>query len=614
MAEEPVELGYYGAVLRRHRWLVAACAALGAVATAAVVGGEPTYTATAEVVVRPITTTATGSAAEPDRVINTSTEQQIARSTAVAELANQRLGAEDAGDLLDHLTVVVPADSQILGFQYSSPDRSMARAGAQAFAEAYLTYRGRDAVAAVEERIAALEAEVGDLTAQLVEANVVINQADADGPPPDPLVLARAQSRRELLLSALSVTNATRAELQELRVDPGEVIAPAAEAQASGQNRGMLLLVGAGAGAVLGAVAAFVLDRLRARVNVARDLREELGVPVLATIPAVARRSQIMVTHTEPRTSAAHAYRRLAVALSLGHERPARSVLVVGATKDDPAATVALNLAIALIQQGRRVLVVSADRHDPRIDRCFDLVGQPGLDEHLARRGTTEPQEVLRDLLVLPAGTGEAYPVHNVAPREAVAATIERGLRIADIVVIHAPPALDYPDAEVMGPLVDAVIAAATAEQTPRAAVADLRDRLALVSAPLRGAVLVSRPTIFDRIEVALGHHRRSPGAPAATTPPDGDAERAARPTTPPSSRTAKPAPAPAPSRPGATRAAVPAVASGPAGSAPSADRDALKARIDALLRDRGMERESPPGNGRRSEARAAWPDRFPGS
>jgi Mrp family chromosome partitioning ATPase len=294
---------------------------------------------------------------------------------------------------------------------------------------------------------------------------------------------------------------------------------------------------------------------------------------VLATIPAVARRSQVMVTHTEPQTPAAHAYRRLAVALSLGQERPARSVHVGGATAVDPATTVAVNLAIALIQQGRRVLLVSGDRHDAQIDRCFDLVGEPGLDEYLARRGTTEPQEVLRGLLVLPAGTGAAYPVHNVPPREAITSIIDRGQRIADIVLIDAPPALDYPDAEVMGPLVDAVITVAAAERTTRRSAADLRSRLGLVSAPLRGAVLVRRPTLRDRIEVLVRDRAGTP----APVPVDTDA-------------------------------AAPRVDGGPL-EPPRAltDSAALRERTNTLLKERGI--ESQPGVNRTGTAKPAGDD-----
>jgi Mrp family chromosome partitioning ATPase len=232
----------------------------------------------------------------------------------------------------------------------------------------------------------------------------------------------------------------------------------------------------------------------------------------------------VLVTLTEPHSAAAHAYRRLAVALTADPERQLRWVLLVGATKQEPRTEVAVNLAVALLQQGRQVLLVSGDRHDPQIDRCFGLAGQPGLDEHLAGRVTAEPQEVLHGLHVLPAGTGDSFPVHHMPPQQAVASVLERGRRIADIVLVDAPPALDYSDAEAIAPLVDAVIVVASAETTTRREIAELRSRLDLVLAPVRGAVLVHKPNFRHHLSVRLqerAEDRRAMAAAAAAARPE---------------------------------------------------------------------------------------------
>jgi Mrp family chromosome partitioning ATPase len=348
----------------------------------------------------------------------------------------------------------------------------------------------------------------------------------------------------------------------------------------------VLFVLGAAVGTILGAGVAFVLDRLRARVNNADELAEELDAPVLAEVPAVARASQALVTLTEPHSPAAHAYRRLAVALTADPDREPRWVLLVGATRKEPRTPVALNLAVALLQQGRHVLLVSGDRHDAQIDKTFDLVGEPGLDEHLAGLGTAEPQEVLRGLHVLPAGTGQAFPVHHMPPQQAIAAVLERGRRIADIVLVDAPPALDYSDAEAIGPLVDAVILVASAEQTSRREVADVRTRLDLVQAPVRGSVLVHRPSVRQRLSLLLRERAadRRAVATAAAARPSGeratgwDDEKAAT-----SNRSSEDL---------------------------ATDAAALKARIEALLKRHtptGLTPRLPPGSSE-SQNGGGWP------
>jgi Mrp family chromosome partitioning ATPase len=570
MADESIELGYYSAVVRRHAVLVGIVAALGALFATAFLSGT-TYRARSEVQILPIASDATST--QSDRTINTSTEQRIATSVAVAEIAAVELEAEPE-NLLGNLDVSVAPESAVLLFAYTSRNAERAVEGAQAFAEAYLRYRGESASDARADRIEELTALIQDRQQRLAEAQLVISQANSDDPPTRAEV-AEAEARRTSLTTELAVLNESLLRQQDLRIEPGRVIGRAVNARASSLHPIMLLALGGGVGAVLGAVAAFVRDRMRARVNSPADLEAELGVPVLATIPGVARSSAVMVTRTEPHAPAAHAYRRLAVTLLAGSERQTRSVLLVGPTTTEPRTAVALNLAVALIQQGRRVLLVSADRHDPKIDRTFGLTDLPGLDEYLAGRGTNEPEEVLRGLHVLPAGTGVAFPVHHVPPPAAVANVVERGLRIADIVLVDAPPALYYPDVEVIGPIVDAVVVVAMAEETPRRHLDDLRARLALVAAPLRGAVLVQRATLLQHLKLFRDERRAARLSRAAAAreaaeelPITAPADEVAWSTAPPEEVVAEPA-----------------AAAAPANDDLTADAVALRNRIDALLR-----------------------------
>src|SRR5438093_7383775 len=69
------------------------------------------------------------------------TEKQLALSPVVAKLAAADLGASDAEGLLDHVTVGVERDTEILDIAYLDPRPRVAQRGAQAFANAYLQFR-----------------------------------------------------------------------------------------------------------------------------------------------------------------------------------------------------------------------------------------------------------------------------------------------------------------------------------------------------------------------------------------------------------------------------------------------------------------------------------------
>ena len=126
------------AAIVRNSWrLVLITAAVTVLATIVLTSLETkTYAATSSVFIQPPASASATSAP------NMATELQIARSLAVAALVDRQIGLQVAPQrLLGQLSVRVPVDSNVLKFTYSSPDPGIARARADAFAHAYITFR-----------------------------------------------------------------------------------------------------------------------------------------------------------------------------------------------------------------------------------------------------------------------------------------------------------------------------------------------------------------------------------------------------------------------------------------------------------------------------------------
>src|ERR1019366_523986 len=135
--------------IRRHATLIVALTVLGAIAAAgyAVHSGHK-YAATAQVLVTPpIEGSATGSSAQQlSAQVNMSTEQAVAQSPPVvlgaARLLHVRPSVLQAA--AQHLTVTVPATtlttSNVLQIAWQAKSPAAAQAGANAFANAYLSY------------------------------------------------------------------------------------------------------------------------------------------------------------------------------------------------------------------------------------------------------------------------------------------------------------------------------------------------------------------------------------------------------------------------------------------------------------------------------------------
>ena len=92
-----------------------------------------------------------------------------------------------------------------------------------------------------------------------------------------------------------------------------------------------------------------------------------------------------LVTLSEYDPAAADQYQRVAFSLiAAAAERPLKRVLIASALQGDGRTCVLLNLAGALAQARRRVLVVDTDLRYPSVSRLLGLDVETGLTEALA--------------------------------------------------------------------------------------------------------------------------------------------------------------------------------------------------------------------------------------
>ena len=130
-------------VLWKRRWTIFVVTALVvAVAVVLSVRMTPVFASNASVLVE----------SAPNQTVNNepnmATEKQVATSTSVARIVMGKLHlTQSAQTLLQHLSVSVPVDTQILDISYSDPQPRIAQQRAQAFADAYISYRQQDLLA-----------------------------------------------------------------------------------------------------------------------------------------------------------------------------------------------------------------------------------------------------------------------------------------------------------------------------------------------------------------------------------------------------------------------------------------------------------------------------------
>jgi capsular exopolysaccharide synthesis family protein len=512
-----VELRDYLRVFKRQLALIVAITLLGAAAAAAYTFRRtPVYESTASVLVRAITTNAFDPGSRVDQQLNMFNQRQLAMSEPAAALAAKSLKTTATpAQLLEHVKVDVPANSQILRIRYQDTVPLTAQRGADAFAKAYLASREADARAQASTSQKSLQTDITRFQKQAAAAEKVIGDPDAESATRDAAraKLASANNRLDQLLSQLS-------GFQSLDFTPGTVIAAAdLPSIPSSPNNRLDVGIGLLIGLFLGVVLAFVRDRTDDRLRGREDLAERLDRPVLATIPPLSKRVRqegkllrwkrrhrnSLVTLEQPNSPAAESYRTLRTRMArLAAQLDINSVMVVSAGVGEGKSTTAANLAVVLAETGKDVLLVSADLRRPRVHQFFGLSNKTGLSNLLTdgtppgkrkapvadgRQMASELWSVAPNLWVVLSGPLPPHP-SALMDSDAMRQFLKEQRDLFDFIILDCPPALIVADAMALAPLSDAILVVADAKESDREQITRLKEEIEQVGGRIVGAVL----------------------------------------------------------------------------------------------------------------------------
>jgi capsular exopolysaccharide synthesis family protein len=511
-----VELRDYLTVFKRQLALILAIMVLGAAAAAAYsFRRTPVYDSTASVLVRAITTNAFDPGQRVDQQLNMFNQRQLAQSQPVAAVAAKSLETTATpAQLLEHVRVDVPANSQILRVHYRDTVPLTAQRGADAFAKAYLAFREADARTQASTSQKSIQKDVARLQKDASAAEKAISDPNADSN-----ARQAAQARLTSINNRLQPLLAQLNGFLSLDFTPGTVIA-AADLPGSPASPNHRLDVGIGllVGLFLGVVLAFVRDRTDDRLRGREDLAERLDRPVLATIPPLSKRVRqegklrwsrrhrnSLVTLEQPNSPAAESYRTLRTRMArLAAQLDINSVMVVSAGVGEGKSTTAANLAVVLAETGKDVLLVSADLRRPRVHHFFSLPNKTGLSNLLTdgtppdkrkapvadgKQMASELWSVAPNLWVILSGPLPAHP-SALMDSDAMRQFLKEQRDLFDFIILDCPPALVVADAMALAPLADAVLVVADAKESDRNLVSRLKEEVEQVGGRIVGAVL----------------------------------------------------------------------------------------------------------------------------
>ena len=206
--------------------------------------------------------------------------------------------------------------------------------------------------------------------------------------------------------------------------------------------------------------------------------------------------SDAIITLTDPRSAAAEAYRTLRTNIEFsGVDDQLNSLLVTSsAPADEKSATVA-NLAVAMADGDRPVILVDADLRRPTQHTLFGLPNEQGFTNLFKDDAALEkpPLQAVSNtnLKVLTSGPLPPIPGQLLASKK-MDEVLTQLTSQAELVIFDAPPIITVNDASLLASKVDGVLLVVRAGGTKREHVKAAKDRLERINARLIGAVLTN--------------------------------------------------------------------------------------------------------------------------
>jgi len=272
---------------------------------------------------------------------------------------------------------------------------------------------------------------------------------------------------------------------------------------------------------------ALTLELMDTSVRTTQDVVRHLEVAMLGAVPDIDD-EEVSIENVEtavrdaPRSMVAEAFRHIRT--NLQFSAPAdrqRSVLVTSPRPDDGKTTVACNLAIAVAQSGRRVLLVDANFRRPAIHSCFPDAGGKGLSNLLIGDGDVAAHAVATQtpgLSVLGSGPTPPNPGELLGGKQLQSFLTEATSRY-DQVILDAPPVLLASDVSVAATSLDGVILVVRANENSRGVARRACRVVGEVGGHLFGVVLnaaqVRRGGYFrEQLRTYYDYHADSPQSP----------------------------------------------------------------------------------------------------
>jgi capsular exopolysaccharide synthesis family protein len=217
------------------------------------------------------------------------------------------------------------------------------------------------------------------------------------------------------------------------------------------------------------------LEYIDSTLKTSDDVEFYAKFPFLGYIPLGKRelaekRNMNLISHTDPQSRIAEAFRNLKVSLlfCFPEDKPLRAIAITSSIPGEGKSFISSNLAIVFAQAKEPTLLIDADLRRSVIDKHFGIKNKSGLSSLLA--GVSPLEEVIvpssiPNLFLLPAGPYAPNPAELLGSERLPHILRELEKRFKRI-VIDATPLLSVSDALLVGDKCDGLVFVIRAKHT----------------------------------------------------------------------------------------------------------------------------------------------------
>jgi succinoglycan biosynthesis transport protein ExoP len=177
------------------------------------------------------------------------------------------------------------------------------------------------------------------------------------------------------------------------------------------------------------------------------------GIPVVAALPRMTR--ALLSRDRAEQSPLSASYQLLSTSLMGANGRlNGSAIAITGADPDVGRTTVTYNLALTLVRDGARVVLIDGDLRNPQLHRLVRAdVSHPGLSDILMGHASLEQavqQTAVEGLVFIGAGAPVDNPVRLLRSPQ-MQSLLQTLKKVADFIIIDTPAAATFADSTVIG-------------------------------------------------------------------------------------------------------------------------------------------------------------------